>query len=137
MARTEERAYVSQDALLKRLKRTEGQVRGIGKMIEGNRDCVSIVIQLKRSRFIDAVVDIEAGWMKELQERYLRAFKGSIGFEVCLSSEVETYSDETLELYFGDVSRADREGRNLAGEQYTRLFQQIGYGSIDEIEEEA
>jgi len=107
VARTEERAYVSQDALLKRLKRTEGQVRGIGKMIEGNRDCVSIVIQLKRSRFIDAVVDIEAGWMKELQERYLRAFKGSIGFEVCLSSEVETYSDETLELYFGDVSRAD------------------------------
>ena len=33
VARTEERAYVSQDALLKRLKRTEGQVRGIGKMI--------------------------------------------------------------------------------------------------------
>ena len=98
---------------------------------------MSIVIQLKRSRFIDAVVDIEAGWMKELQERYLRAFKGSINFEVCLSSELETYSDETLELYFGDVSRADREGRNLAGEQYTRLFQQIGYGSIDEIEEEA
>ena len=41
---------VSQDVLLKRLRRIEGQVRGIEKMIEGNRDCVSIVIQLAAVR---------------------------------------------------------------------------------------
>ena len=40
----------SQDVLLKRLRRIEGQVRGIEKMIEDNRDCVSIVIQLAAVR---------------------------------------------------------------------------------------
>ncbi len=34
------------DDLLKRLKRIEGQVRGIQKMIEENRYCVDILVQL-------------------------------------------------------------------------------------------
>ena len=41
---------VSQEVLLKRLKRIEGQVRGIQKMIEGGRDCESIVTQLAAVR---------------------------------------------------------------------------------------
>jgi DNA-binding FrmR family transcriptional regulator len=34
------------EALLKRLKRIEGQVRGVAKMIEDNRYCVDVLIQL-------------------------------------------------------------------------------------------
>lgn len=41
---------VSKGVLLKRLKRIEGQVRGIEKMIEGDRDCESIVTQLAAVR---------------------------------------------------------------------------------------
>ena len=41
---------VSQEVLLKRLKRIEGQVRGIQKMIESGRDCESIVTQLAAVR---------------------------------------------------------------------------------------
>lgn len=41
---------LSQEALLKRLRRIEGQIRGIEKMIEDGRDCVSIVIQLAAVR---------------------------------------------------------------------------------------
>jgi len=37
---------VSVESLVKRLKRIEGQVRGIQKMIEQGRDCESIVTQL-------------------------------------------------------------------------------------------
>jgi len=50
MAETEEKIDVSQDVLLKRLKRIEGQIRGIEKMIAEDRDCVSIVMQLAAVR---------------------------------------------------------------------------------------
>ena len=50
MAETEEKIEVSQDVLLKRLKRIEGQIRGIEKMIAEGRDCVSIVTQLAAVR---------------------------------------------------------------------------------------
>ena len=35
-----------QEALLKRIKRIEGQVRGIQKMVDEKRDCESIITQL-------------------------------------------------------------------------------------------
>lgn len=41
---------VSQDILLKRLKRIEGQLRGLQKMIENGRDCESIITQLAAVR---------------------------------------------------------------------------------------
>ena len=47
---TDEKAEVSQEVLVKRLGRIEGQIRGIKKMIEEDRDCVSIVIQLAAVR---------------------------------------------------------------------------------------
>ncbi|MCK4368413.1 MAG: metal-sensitive transcriptional regulator [Dehalococcoidales bacterium] len=37
---------ISQDTLLKRLRRIEGQVRGVQKMIVDGRDCESLVTQL-------------------------------------------------------------------------------------------
>ena len=37
---------ISAETLVKRLKRIEGQVRGIQKMIENSRDCESIITQL-------------------------------------------------------------------------------------------
>ena len=47
---TKEKTQVSQEVLLKRLRRIEGQIRGIGKMIADDRDCVSIVMQLAAVR---------------------------------------------------------------------------------------
>ncbi|MBC8276503.1 MAG: metal-sensitive transcriptional regulator [Chloroflexi bacterium] len=41
---------VSQQMLLKRLKRIEGQVRGIEKMVIDGRDCESLVTQLAALR---------------------------------------------------------------------------------------
>ena len=46
----EEKGGVSKDILLSRLKRIEGQIRGIQKMIAEDRDCVSIVTQLAAVR---------------------------------------------------------------------------------------
>ena len=41
---------VSKDVLVNRLKRIEGQVRGLEKMIESGRECEPIVIQLTAVR---------------------------------------------------------------------------------------
>jgi len=40
----------SQEMLLKRVRRIEGQIRGIEKMIAEDRDCVSVMIQLAAVR---------------------------------------------------------------------------------------
>jgi DNA-binding FrmR family transcriptional regulator len=50
MVDTDEKVEVSQEVLLKRLRRIEGQIRGIEKMMEDDRDCVSIMIQLAAVR---------------------------------------------------------------------------------------
>ena len=47
---TKEKSEVSQEVLLKRLRRIEGQIRGIQRMIAEDRDCVSIVTQLAAVR---------------------------------------------------------------------------------------
>ena len=44
------RQEISQEVLLKRLRRIEGQVRGIEKMIAEGRDCESLVTQLAALR---------------------------------------------------------------------------------------
>jgi DNA-binding FrmR family transcriptional regulator len=48
--KNEGKTEVSKDMLLRRLKRVEGQLRGIQKMIAEDRDCVSIIIQLAAVR---------------------------------------------------------------------------------------
>ena len=56
MTNTEGKDQVSREALRKRLRIIGGQIRGIEKMIEENRDCVSIVTQLAAVRSaIDSV----------------------------------------------------------------------------------
>lgn len=40
----------SRAVLVKRLKRIEGQIRGIQKMIEDERDCESVITQLAAAR---------------------------------------------------------------------------------------
>lgn len=50
MAKRQGTQEISQEILLKRLKRIEGQVRGIEKMIVDGRDCESLVTQLAAVR---------------------------------------------------------------------------------------
>lgn len=41
---------VSREVIVKRLKRVEGQIRGVQKMIDSGRDCESLVTQLTAIR---------------------------------------------------------------------------------------
>ena len=42
--------YPKHDTLLPRLRRIEGQVRGIARMVEGRRYCIDIIQQLTAAR---------------------------------------------------------------------------------------
>ena len=50
MVQDEVVSEVSRDAVIKRLKRIEGQLRGLQKMVADERDCESIVTQLAAVR---------------------------------------------------------------------------------------
>lgn len=39
-------AHKSRDAVLKRLNRIEGQVRGLARMVEENRYCIDVITQI-------------------------------------------------------------------------------------------
>ena len=47
---TDNKIEVTRDAIVKRLKRIEGQVRGLQKMVVDKRECESIVTQLAAVR---------------------------------------------------------------------------------------
>ena len=96
----------------------------------------NLIPPLKDNPLIAEIVGIEQAWMDELRLQYPLTFKNPAErFGIYFSSELETYSDATIELIFNDLTGAKEEGRNLAEERYSLLFGRIGYGSIAEVEE--
>jgi len=93
---------------------------------------------LNNNPAIGKIVEIEEHWFKELEQKYPLTFRSRAEFAAgtYLRSELETYSDRTLEFYLRDLTRAIDEGRNLTAERYTYLFKQLGYNSIDDMEHE-
>lgn len=56
MRQSPDPAVAQRTALLRRLRRIEGQVRGVAGMVDGERDCEDILIQLAAIRAaLDAV----------------------------------------------------------------------------------
>jgi hypothetical protein len=93
---------------------------------------------------IEVIVDIETDWQRQLEMLYPalferccrqtdRANNGS-DFSVYLRSELETYSETTLDLYYDNVKAALSEGRNLAIEALDQLVTAAGYRDLSEAE---
>ena len=80
---------------LSRLRRIEGQVRGLQKMVEGDRYCADVLVQ------ISAVHEALRGVGRELMRNHLRhcataALKGS-------ENQASAMHDEILELMYTHV----------------------------------
>lgn len=86
---------------------------------------------------IDKIVEIESEWMKELHDRYPHAIQYSQQFSNYEHSELETYSDETLELYLKDVTTAKLAKINLIESRYKILYGKMGFKSLEEVENKA
>jgi hypothetical protein len=84
-------------------------------------------------------VKIESEWQSEVRRKYPHILGGGEvcdagGFEIYLRGELETYSDQTLELYYQDLVQALKGGRNLSEERYGNMSLKLGYSSLEEHE---
>jgi len=124
----------------------ESYINDLQEAMEENRNLIelkyaridSLITPLTDNPLIEKIVEVEGRWLKELEKKYPLTFRNRSDFAagIYLRSELETYSDRTLELYYKDVCKALAEGRNLTAERYMYLFKQIGYNSIDDMEKE-
>ncbi len=123
----------------------ESYLQDLQEALEEDRNLVSLkyaridglIPCLNDSNLIGEIVEIEERWLRELEGKYPLTFRSRADFAagIYLRSELETYSDRTLELYLKDLTKALDEGRNLTAERYTYLFKQLGYNSIDDMEQ--
>ncbi len=80
--KTKQREEKEYKALITRLNRIEGQVRGIRKMVEENRYCVDILTQ------VSAVSSALNSFNKELLANHIRT---------CVTEDIRQGNDEVIE----------------------------------------
>lgn len=100
--------------------------------------------QINDSPLIAKIVDIELKWQEELQLKYPAIYNHSCrdmnladngsNFRVYLASELETYSDNTLEEYYNYVKKMSDTGKNLSVEMLKQLAKKSGYGDLGTLE---
>jgi hypothetical protein len=104
----------------------------------------NLVEPLSTNPVIEKIVAIECKWQEEIQNNYPALYEqccrrtdptgdGS-NFSVYLQSELETYSDHTLGLYYDNVKNADDTQKNLALDALQRLVQKSGYTDLAHAE---
>ena len=79
--RTKKRTQEEKEALLKRLKRAEGQIRGIQKMVEEDAYCPDILIQ------VSAVTQALNSFNKELLACHIRS---------CVAEDIRSGNEESI-----------------------------------------
>jgi len=87
--------------------------------------------------YIEKIVNIYRQWQSEIIQRYPNTMAGGRNiddFQIYLRSELETYSDRTLEILWKDVQRSLDEEINMSVEVYERLARRAGYQSLDDME---
>ena len=96
---------------------------------------------------IDAIADIQYQWQTEMFKQYPNVMAGArplseesdtpsrTSFETYLKGELETYSDNTLALLHRDLGALAEKGMNGSKMVYERLVREMGYSSLDEVEE--
>jgi hypothetical protein len=100
---------------------------------------------LSENPLIDRIVEIDITWAKELAEKYPKLHSrgrpidedGSRGTSIktYLRGELETYSDNTLALYYQNQTQALEQKENLAEKVLLATAAGAGYGSLQEAED--
>ena len=104
----------------------------------------NLIPPLTDSPYIDKIIVINELWQGELQEMYPGLYKRCCrtmeetgdgqNFSVYLRSELETYGDATLELYYAHVKNACDQKRNLSIEALRSLIEKSGYKDLEHAE---
>jgi hypothetical protein len=99
------------------------------------------------SPLIKAIVDLALAGQKRFIADYPCLMRGGrllskeedapglTSFETYLRGELETYSEKTLELLYGDIVDLQKSGTNLSEATYRNLVRQWGFDSLEALEE--
>ena len=129
-------------AYLKQLQKAEKQGRNL--LTEKYARMDNLIPPLTDNPLIGAIIEINDRWQHELHQRFPALFDrccrttdptgdGS-NFSIYLSSELETYGDPVIDLYYENVKNAEDQGRNLSVEALLRLVQTSGYRDLEHAE---
>ncbi len=101
--------------------------------------------QTNTNPLIGKIVDIEQKWQEELKVKYPAVYNHTCrdmnlsadgsNFKVYLASELETYSDKTLEKYYDHLKTAFDKGENHSVEMLGRLAKKSGIDSLEKLEQ--
>jgi hypothetical protein len=93
---------------------------------------------------IDNIVEIEQKWQDDLKKKYPTVYSQTCrdtnmaidgsNFKVYLESELETYSDNTLQNYWSHIKKAFDDGENLSIEMLRQLAKKSGIDSLEKLE---
>ena len=84
---------------------------------------------------IDECVQIEKEMMVEVKKEFPLTFSGqNSGFENYMRSELETYSESAIKLYYTFLINVKMGGRNVIKARYDNLFRKLGYESLADKE---
>lgn len=110
----------------------EAESNGRNFMIEKYARMDDRIPPLSANPRITAIADAEALWLEEAARRYPLSLRGNGGdmFHRYISCELETLSDQTLDLYFREVRDAREENRNMVEERHNLLCRRLGYASL-------
>ena len=96
-----------------------------------------LVPPLSANPLIGQICDQYVRWQREIIDTFPNTMRGGRDiddFTNYLTSELETYSDATLELLYNDVCEHADAGRNMSREVYEDLARQAGYDSLEKME---
>lgn len=120
------------------------KVQGRNLLTEKYARMDNLIPPLTDSPYIDEIVEINEIWQRELEEKYPALYKRCCrtmeatgdgnNFSIYLHSELETYGDSTLGLYYLNVKSAYDKNLNLSIEVLEHLVQKSGYKNLEHAE---
>lgn len=94
---------------------------------------------IKSNILIKKIVDQEVAWMNELGIKFPKVIKREQAsvelFEKYALCELQTWSDQSIALYWQDIEEAVQKKRNFAQDRYDWLYKDLGRGSLEEFED--
>lgn len=100
--------------------------------------------KINKNPLIEKIVEIEEIWQEELKAKYPAVYRNTCrdtnaaldgsNFKVYLSSELETYSDNTLENYWTHIKKAFDYKENHSIEMLRQLAKKSGIDSLEKLE---
>lgn len=120
------------------------KVQGRNLLTEKYARMDNLIPPLTNSPYVDEIIEINEIWQRELKEKFpvlynrccrtMEATGDGQNFSVYLRSELETYGDSTLGLYYWNVKNAYNKNENLSIEALKHLVQKGGYRNLEHAE---